>query len=84
MKMKKMIITFLTANNFSKINGKEFWFDAGFGTGRNVTAIKKDETGRIFAKLSSIANPIYDGISKEINNERIINQINRTLTYYTR
>ena len=74
-----MTITFLTGTNFDKVEGSRKNFHAGFGTGRNISFIKKDNNGRIYACLSPIADPSYNGISCNIQNERVINQINATL-----
>ena len=73
-----MIVTLLNANNFSKINGEEKYLHAGLGIGKNVMYWKKDSEGNIFAKLSPIADPIYDGTIKVISDDsRIINHILR-------
>lgn len=62
-----MTITFLTANNFSKINGKEKYLQAGLGRGRNVMYWKADENGNIYGRLSPIADNNYDGVMQEVS-----------------
>ena len=72
-----MIITFLNAKEFETINGKAKYLHAGLGVGRNVEWWKKDGNGRIYAKLSPIADPVYNGVSKEIKSDSFIASINR-------
>lgn len=63
--MKKVI--FLNANEFANIASEAKRFEAGFGTGRNVSAVKKTANGNYFLKLSPIADPIYNWTSQYIN-----------------
>ena len=61
-----MTITFLNCNAFEEVEGVKKPFHSGWGRGRNVTHIKKDRQGNLYAKLSPIADPCYDGYTQEI------------------
>lgn len=61
-----MTITFLNHNAFEELDGIKKPFHSGWGKGRNVTHIKKDKQGNLYAKLSPIADPIYDGYTQEV------------------
>lgn len=61
-----MKITFLNHNAFEELDGIKKPFHSGWGKGRNVTHIKKDKQGNLYAKLSPIADPVYDGYTQEI------------------
>lgn len=76
-----MKITLLNANEFTAIKGgKEVYFSAGYGYGRNSNYIKVGEDGKIYAKLSPIALPEYSGTVKEVSG-RTARQILNTLRY---
>ena len=74
-----MKVTFLNARDFEKMvkenNSRSLYFHAGFGVGRNVEYITQID-GRIYAKLSPIANQIYANTSKEIKGNAA-NQLER-------
>ncbi len=62
-----MTITFLNYNAFEKLEGIKKPYHSGWGRGRNVTHIKKDKHGNLYAKLSPIADPVYDGYTQTIS-----------------
>ncbi len=70
-----MTITFLNHNAFEELKGVKKPFHSGWGRGRNVTHIKKDEYGNLYAKLSPIADPIYDGYTQEVVGEFVQKQL---------
>lgn len=72
-----MTVTLLNDKNFAKIEGKEKYLHAGLGVGRNVMYWKQDSQGNIFARLSPIADPIYDGTVKVIKDERFESHVLR-------
>ena len=75
-----MTITFLNHNAFEELKGVKKPFHSGWGRGRNVTHIKKDEYGNLYAKLSPIADPIYDGYTQDIvAGEVVMNQLRHFL-----
>lgn len=70
-----MKITFLNHNAFEEMDGVKKPFHSGWGKGRNVTHIKKDKHGNLYAKLSPIANPMYDGYTQEVRGEFVQKQL---------
>ena len=74
-----MIITFLNYKDFKNIQDKggvAASINAGFGIGRNVSAVMKAD-GKYYLKLSPIASPVYENTSQEVSDVETINWIQR-------
>ena len=71
-----MQITFLNYNAFEEMEGVKKPFHSGWGRGRNVTHVKKDKQGNLYAKLSPIADPAYDGHTQAVG-EKTQKQLSR-------
>lgn len=72
-----MIITFLNYKDFRNIQDKggvAASINAGFGIGRNVSAVMKAD-GKYYLRLSPIADPAYENTSQEIREDWLIKQI---------
>lgn len=62
-----MKLTFLTANEFCKLEGESKPICAGFGfVGSNISAVKLSTDGNIYLKLSPIGDPAHNGKTIEI------------------
>ena len=62
-------VTLLNAKNFAKIKGKQAYLHTGLGKGKNVMWWKQDSEGNIYARLSPIAYPEFDGCTQTINDK---------------
>ena len=74
-----MRVTFLTARDFGdlerKLHRSGKYLHGGFGVGRNVMYVIKDDKGEIYLKLSPIADEAYANHSQEVKDERVKRQI---------
>ena len=70
-----MLYTLLTAKSFAAVDGIAKNINAGMGLGRKVDAVKQGEAGMYYFRLSTIADPSYNGYMGGTSNERFISEV---------